>query len=92
MTCLLFLLNFKENLPNEEIRTYNQTLTFEEGCNKYLEYCKQRILREGTIRHYRQSYLYFFKYFDKNMPVEDIDAITYKNHLRYIKSTLNNHI
>ncbi len=27
------------------------TLTFEEGCDKYLEYCRQRNLREGTIRH-----------------------------------------
>ncbi len=35
-------------------------LTFEEGCNKYLEYCRQRNLREGTIRHYRQSYLHFY--------------------------------
>ena len=26
-------------------------LTFEEGCNKYLEYCRQRNLREGTIGH-----------------------------------------
>ena len=32
------------------------TLTFEEGCNKYLEYCRRRNLREGTIRHYRQGY------------------------------------
>ena len=32
------------------------TLTFEEGCNKYLENCRQRNLREGTINHYRQSY------------------------------------
>ena len=31
------------------------TLTFEEGCNKYLENCRQRNLREGTIEHYRQS-------------------------------------
>ena len=31
-------------------------LTFEEGCNKYLENCRQRNLREGTIGHYRQSY------------------------------------
>ena len=37
-------------------------LTFEEGCNKYLEYCRQRNLREGTIRHYRQSYLHFYTY------------------------------
>ena len=31
------------------------TLTFEAGCNKYLENCRQRNLREGTINHYRQS-------------------------------------
>ena len=31
-------------------------LTFEEGCNKYLENCRQRNLREGTIGHYKQSY------------------------------------
>ena len=24
-------------------------LTFEEGCNKYLENCRQRNLREGTM-------------------------------------------
>ena len=24
-------------------------LTFEEGCNKYLENCRQRNLREGTV-------------------------------------------
>ena len=28
------------------------TLTFEEGCKKYLENCRQRNLREGTINHY----------------------------------------
>ena len=53
------------------------TLTFEEGCRKYLENCRQRNLREGTINHYRQSYLYFYKYFDLKMPIEDIDEQTY---------------
>ena len=48
------------------------TLTFEEGCKRYLENCRQRNLREGTINHYRQSYLYFYKYFDPKMPIEDI--------------------
>ena len=28
------------------------TLTFKEDCDKYLEYCRHRNLREGTIRHY----------------------------------------
>ena len=40
------------------------TLTFEEACNKYLENCRQRNLREGTIEHYRQSYVQFYKFFD----------------------------
>ncbi len=33
-----------------------KSITFEEGCEKYLEYCRQRNLRQGTINHYKQSY------------------------------------
>ena len=44
-------------------------LTFEEGCNKYLEYCRQRNLRQGTINHYRQSYVQFFKFFEPDTPI-----------------------
>ena len=65
------------------------TLTFEEGCKKYLENCRQRNLRDGTINHYRQSYLYFYKYFDPKMPIEDIDEQTYKDYVLHLKSTLN---
>ena len=53
------------------------TLAFEEGCNKYLENCRQRILREGTINHYRQSYVQFYKFFNPKMPIEDIDEQYY---------------
>ena len=41
--------------------TASKGLTFEEGCNKYLEYCRQRNLREGTIRHYRQKQASFIE-------------------------------
>ena len=34
------------------------TLTFEKGCNKYLENCRQRNLRQGTINHYKQCFGY----------------------------------
>ena len=54
------------------------TLTFEEGCNKYMENCRQRNLREGTIEHYRQSYVQFYKFFDPKMPIEDIDEQLYR--------------
>ena len=68
------------------------TLTFEEGCNKYLENCRQRNLREGTIGHYKQSYTQFYKYFDPNMPIEDIDESTYKDYVLHLKSTLDNDV
>ena len=65
-------------------------LTFEEGCNLYLEDCRQRNLREGTIGHYKQSYTQFYKYFNPDMPITDIDENAYKNFVLYLKSVLHN--
>ena len=67
-------------------------LTFEEGCEKYLEYCRQRNLRQGTINHYKQSYTQFYKYFDPQMPIEDIDEQIYKDYVLHLKSTLDNDV
>ena len=68
------------------------TLTFEEGCNKYLENCRQRNLREGTIGHYKQSYTQFYKYFDPKMSIEDITEQTYKAYVLHLKATLDNDV
>jgi hypothetical protein len=55
----------KEDFSMQKIKMSRGTLlTFEEGCNKYLENCRQRNLRDGTINHYRQSYVQFYKFFD----------------------------
>ena len=67
-------------------------LTFEEGCNKYLENCRQRNLRQGTINHYKQSYKQFYKYFNPKMPVEDIDENMYKNYVLHLKSIIHNDV
>ena len=69
-----------------------KTLTFEEGCNKYLEYCQQRNLRQGTINHYKQSYTQFYKFFDPETPIEEIDQDAYKRYVLHLKSTLNNDV
>ena len=69
-----------------------RTLTFEEGCNKYLENCRQRNLREGTINHYRQSFIYFYKFFKPDMPIEDFDEQTYKDYVLHLKSALDNDV
>ena len=74
-----------------KMKTTN-SLTFEEGCNKYLEYCQQRNLRQGTINHYKQSYTQFYKFFDPETPIEEFDEDAYKRYVLHLKSTLNNDV
>ena len=69
-----------------------KTLTFKEGCERYLEYCRQRNLREGTINHYRQSYTQFYKFFNPDTPIEEIDEDAYKRYVLHLRSTLNNDV
>ncbi len=68
------------------------SITFKEGCNKYLDYCIQRNLREGTINHYRQSYTQFYKFFPPETPLEKIDESAYKRYVLHLKATLNNDV
>ena len=70
----------------------SNVLTFEEGCNKYIDNCRQRNLREGTINHYKQSYTQFYKYFDPDMPVEDFTEDTYKEYVLHLKEILHNDV
>ncbi len=67
-------------------------LTLEEGCNKYLDNCRARNLREGTINHYRQSYVQFYKYFGKDMLVHEIDENVYQKYVIYLRETLQNDV
>ncbi len=69
-----------------------KTLTFKEGCEKYLEYCRQRNLRQGTINHYRQSYTQFYKFFDPDTPISEIDEEAYKRYVLHLCATLNNDV
>lgn len=78
---------------NEKLKmNATKGLTFEEGCNKYLEYCRQRNLRQETINHYRQSYVQFFKFFEPDTPLEEIDEDAYKRYVLHLRSTLNNDV
>ncbi len=70
----------------------SNSVTFEDGCNKYLDNCRQRNLREGTINHYKQSYTQFYKYFDAKMPVEAFTSEMYKQYVVYLRSTLQNDV
>ncbi len=67
-------------------------LTLEEGCQLYLNDCKQRNLREATINHYRQSYLQLFKACDSQMPLTEINIHTYNEYVLFLKKKLTNDI
>jgi hypothetical protein len=67
-------------------------MTFEDGGNKYLGNCRQRNLREGTIKHYKQSYTRFYKYINPNTLIEDINESIYRNYVLHLKSTLDNDV
>ena len=47
--CPIFFI-FQEDFNVKKLKmARGVTLTFEEGCNKYLENCRQRNLRDGSI-------------------------------------------
>ncbi len=74
-----------------QMQTTN-SITFEEGCNKYLDNCRQRNLRQGTINHYKQSYTQFYKYFEPEIPIEQINEKAYNNYVLYLRRTLHNDV
>ncbi len=59
------------------------SITFEEGCSKYIENCRQRNLREATINHYKQSYKQFYKYFNPEMLISDFTEKDYNGFIIY---------
>lgn len=75
--------------------TMNKTITaitFEEGCNKYLERCVQRNLRAHTIQHYRNCYVQYFKFFDPQMPLSEFSESTLNEYILHIQSQTSNSI
>ncbi len=68
----------------------NQEITFEQGCNMYIESCKHRNLRNGTIIHYEQSYKQIYKYIPCNTQCADITIATINNFIIEFKKTHTN--
>ena len=69
-----------------------EKMTLKEGCDKYLDDCRQRNLREGTINHYKQSYDQFYKYFGADKALSDLTEEAYNDYVLYLKSTLDNDV
>ena len=69
-----------------------KNLTFKDGCEKYLDDCRQRNLREGTIRHYKQSYTQFYKIIPPELPLNDFTEKTYTDYVKHLTETLENDV
>lgn len=60
---------------------YKNDKTFEDGFQEFILYCKSRNLREGTIKHYIESYKQITRYFDEGIFLSDINKKTFENFL-----------
>lgn len=76
----------------KKIKMSSSSLTFEEGCNKYLDNCRARNLREGTINHYKQSYIQFYKYFEPEKPLDEFSEKEYNEYVCYLRETIENDV
>lgn len=67
-------------------------ITFKDGCEMYLDNCRERNLREATIKHYQQSYKQFYKYISEDTPLNNINENTYNNFVITLRNNLDNDI
>lgn len=65
------------------------SMTFAEGVEEFMYYCKARNLRQGTINHYRDSMRTIFKFVDRETKVKDISRDTIDRFVVDCKENLN---
>lgn len=58
----------------------------------YILDCKQCNLRAATIEHYQQSCNQFYKFFNPDMPVSQINQAMYNDYIIYLKERLTNDV
>lgn len=67
----------------------NNGITFAEGCEEYILNCKARNLRDGTIKHYRDSIKQILKYIDADTPIESMNKQIIENFIIRLRETGN---
>lgn len=68
---------------------YSEGITFAEGCQEYLENCKARNLREGTLKHYRESIKSINRFIPPDTLISEIDNQRINSFIIDCKETLN---
>lgn len=67
---------------------YKNDKTFKNGFEEFIMNCRSRNLRDGTIKHYLESYRQIVKYFDEDTLLSDIDKKIFEEFI--IKISKNN--
>lgn len=70
-----------------EANANSNELTFEQGFDKFIVYCKIKNLREKTIQNYRENYNRFIRYINEHtMFINDNLNMYINDHLRMYTS------
>ncbi|WP_373205923.1 tyrosine-type recombinase/integrase [Clostridium tertium] len=64
-------------------------MTFEEGCQEFLNSCKARNLREGTLKHYRESINSINRFIEPNTSINNFNEDTVGNFVITCKENLD---
>jgi integrase/recombinase XerD len=67
----------------------DDNLSFEQGYKEFIDSCKARNLRPGTITHYNESYKVITRYFDKNIDLKEIDKKFFEDFVLSCKKNKN---
>lgn len=76
----------------KRLKIKQQVLTFEQGCELYIQDCRQRNLRQATIKHYQQSYRQFYYFFKPDMLLNQMTEDLYNAYIIYLSERLNNDV
>lgn len=90
MTEVLPFLSFKGVDKMRKLRLVSrQELTFEDGIEEYLAGCKARNLREGTIKHYKDSIKTLYRFIPPSTTIKSMGRDTVNKFIIDCKDTLD---
>lgn len=68
---------------------YKNDKTFNDGFEEFILNCRSRNLREGTIKHYQESYNQIIKYFDEDILLSDISKKVFEEFILRVGKNKN---
>lgn len=74
---------------NNDSKSFNNNITFDEGYDQFIRYCKVRNLREATIEHYNGTMRSVYKFIEPKTLIKNITPSTIDSFILYMQTDLN---